>query len=246
VIAIQKGTVSYPLRNMTFLPQRDKQAALIGGAIPVRIDAPERDEDAALLRRCKDGDADAYGVLVARHERRVQAIIGRIIYGSGDTRGGASVDLEDLVQDVFLQAWRALPRFRGDSRFSTWLYRIATNRALKEWKRMRVQAARIHETPLEDHVDIEASAALSYASTDSPQHAFEIRMRDTSMKQAIDRLPQKQRTVVLLHYYEDCSCEDIATMLDCSVGTVWSRLHYGVKRLRQSLSWMDANENSAL
>jgi RNA polymerase sigma-70 factor (ECF subfamily) len=230
---------------MTFFPQRDKNMAIFGAAIPVRTEAPVGDEDAPLLRRCRGGDMDAYGVLVARHERRVQAIAARILFGGADARRSACPDLEDLVQDVFVQAWRALPRFRGDARFSTWLYRIATNRALKEWKRMRVIASRIHETPLDDHVDIEASAALSYARTDSPQHAVDIHARDAAMKQAIDRLPEKQRTVILLHYYEDCSCEEIAAMLDCSVGTVWSRLHYGVKRLRGGLNWMDAQESSA-
>jgi RNA polymerase sigma-70 factor (ECF subfamily) len=231
---------------MTFFPQREKQAALFGGVVSVRPDETARDEDTVLLGRCRTGDLDAYGILVARHERRVQAIVGRIVLGGSDHRKSAVPDLEDLVQDVFVQAWRALPRFRGDARFSTWLYRIATNRALKEWKRMRAQSARIHETPLEDHVDIESSAVQSYDRLESPQQAFDIRMRDSSMKQAIDKLPEKQRTVILLHYYEECSCEDIATMLDCSVGTVWSRLHYGVKRLRESLNWLDVQESSAL
>lgn len=245
VVARVCDTVSYPLRKMAFFPQRDKQAALFGGVVSVHPDEAAQDEDAALLRRCRAGDMDAYGVLVARHERRIQAIVGRIVLGGADNRKPACLDLEDLVQDVFVQAWRALPRFRGDARFSTWLYRIATNRALKEWKRMRAEAARIHETPLEDHVDIEASASLPYAHLESPQHAFDIRMRDAAMRQAIDTLPEKQRTVILLHYYEDYSCEDIALMLECSVGTVWSRLHYGVKRLRDSLNWLDAQEKSA-
>ena len=243
VVARVCDTVGYPLRKMTFFPQRDKQAALFGGALPARADTPARDEDSALLRRCRAGDVDAYGVLVARHERRIQAIVSRILFGGSDARKGVSPDVEDLVQDVFVQAWRALPRFRGDARFSTWLYRIATNRSLKEWKRMRVQSARIHETPLEDHIDIEATATIAYSHVESPQHAVDIRMRDSAMKEAIDRLPEKQRTVILLHYYEDCSCEDIAAMLECSVGTVWSRLHYGVKRLREGLNWIESQEN---
>ncbi|MDR3710728.1 MAG: sigma-70 family RNA polymerase sigma factor [Capsulimonadaceae bacterium] len=235
-----------PLGAMAFFPQPEKHSGLFGGLIAPRPSVGLRDEDDALIRRCRGGDRDAYGVLVARHERRVHAIVARILGGGGDSGHGQAADVEDIVQDVFVQAWRALPRFRGDARFSTWLYRIATNRALKEWRRMRTQSARMHETPIEDHTDIDASSPGLSSGTETPQHALDIRFRDGALRAAINALSDKHRTVILLHYYEDYSCEEIAALQECSVGTVWSRLHYGVKRLRDSLGWLDGSEISPL
>ena len=180
------------------------------------------------------GDTEAYGLLVARHERRVYAILARILSPAAETRrdAAASVDLEDLAQEVFVQAWRALDRFRGDARFSTWLYRIATNRALKEWKRQKQHSARIQDSSGTDDSHGALADAVAVQS-DCPEYALEVRLRDSALRGGIDGLPEKQRVVVLLHYFEDYSCEDIARILDCSVGTVWSRLHYGVRRLRE-------------
>ena len=78
----------------------------------------EADEDAALVRRCRRGELAAYGLLVSRHESRVRALVARILGA-----GANADDVDDATQDVFVQAWRALPRFRGDARFATWLYR---------------------------------------------------------------------------------------------------------------------------
>jgi RNA polymerase sigma-70 factor (ECF subfamily) len=234
------GSGLLPLVKMGFFPQRDKQTALFGGVVPIPAMSRPMDEDDALLRRCRTGDVDAYGLLVSRHERRVQSILSRILLNGVEARRELTPDIEDLTQDVFIQAWRALPRFRGDARFSTWLYRIATNRALKEWKRAKLHNSRVQETTLEDQVRFDATAPQA----DCPQRALDVRYRDAAMRQAIDTLPEKQRTVILLHYFEDQSCEDIASLLGCSVGTVWSRLHYAVKRLRESLTWIDPRDES--
>jgi len=226
--------------TMGIVPQRDKQATLLGPAITLKPGERVVDDDAPLVRRCRQGDTEAYGLLVARHERRVYAILSRILSNAAEARrdAAAAVDLEDLAQEVFVQAWRALARFRGDARFSTWLYRIATNRALKEWKRQKQHSARIQDTPNDD--DSRGSLSeIAGLQTDCPEFALEVRMRDSALRGAIDSLPEKQRVVILLHYFEDYSCEDIAKILECSVGTVWSRLHYGVRRLRESVNWLD-------
>ena len=103
----------------------------------------EEDVDAALVRRCRDGDANAYGHLVARHDKRVYALVARVL-GPAATAD----DVDDVAQDVFVQAWRALPKFRQDSRFSTWLYRIAANMAIKEWHRIKRRASAVFEEDL--------------------------------------------------------------------------------------------------
>jgi len=190
----------------------------------------EPDDDSFLLRRCRKGDMDAFGVLVGRHETRVRSLVARILGPSA-----SADDLDDTTQDVFVQAWRALPRFRGDSRFSTWLYRVATNLAIKQWHRRKRGAIVIAEAELPESVRI----TLADPSP-GPSASAERRSRDRALRTAIESLPEKQRTVILLHYFEEYTCEEMAEMVGCSVGTVWSRLHYGCRKLRETLAWLDA------
>ena len=181
------------------------------------------DEDAALVRRCKAGDVEAFGALVTRHEARVGALVGRIL-------GNATPeDVEDTAQDVFVQAWRALPRFRGDARFSTWLYRIATNTAIRQWHRRKKHW----------QMTVEEDRGAEAASPTRLSEDIARREEGRALRAALDRLPEKQRTVLLLHYFEEYSCEEIALLLGCSVGTIWSRLHYGCRKLRGQLQWLD-------
>jgi RNA polymerase sigma-70 factor (ECF subfamily) len=194
------------------------------------------DEDAPLVRRCRKGDVGAYRVLVDRHERRVMSILARILpsrQAGFDTHSLS--DVEDLAQEVFLLAWRALPSFRGDARFSTWLYRIATNRAIKEWRRaQRVPGRGWSEGGVDGERDPVAPGDVAAQHRD-PETLIQIGIRDEQLRAAVDALPEKQRVVILLHYFEEYSCEEIAELLNCSIGTIWSRLHYGCRKLRSSL-----------
>jgi len=196
------------------------------------------DDDGPLVRRCVRGDTDAYGLLVARHEARVRAIAARIL-GAQATRD----DIEDLAQDIFVQAWRALPRFRADAQFSTWLHRLATNMAIKQWHRRKRGAWLTASEDLPEPV----RAGLR---DDGPGPALQAQTRAQghALRAAIDALPEKQRTVVLLHYFEEYACEEVALMVGCSVGTVWSRLHYACRKLRGTLAWLGeegGDENAA-
>lgn len=188
----------------------------------------DEDMDAVLVRRCQNGDREAFGLLVARHDKRVYALVARVL-GLGATTD----DVDDVAQEVFIQAWRALPKFRQDARFSTWLYRIATNMAIKQWHRNKRGAQTVSEEELPNTV----RAALAIMEP-GPEDVAAQRARDKALRTAIDRLPEKQRTVILLHYFEEYTCEDIGALLGCSVGTVWSRLHYGCRKLRESVSWL--------
>lgn len=188
----------------------------------------DEDMDAVLVRRCQQGDREAFGLLVARHDKRVYALVARVL-GLGATAD----DVDDVAQEVFIQAWRALPKFRQDAQFSTWLYRIATNMAIKQWHRNKRRAQTVSEEELPNTV----RAALAIMEP-SPEDVAAQRARDKALRVAIDRLPEKQRTVILLHYFEEYTCEDIGAMLGCSVGTVWSRLHYGCRKLRDAVSWL--------
>ena len=194
-----------------------------GAICPPVIGLSAADEDGALVRRCKAGDVEAFGALVARHEARVGALVGRIL-GTATPE-----DVEDTAQDVFVQAWRALPRFRGEARFSTWLYRIATNTAIRQWHRRKKQR----------QMTVEEGAAAEAVSPLRLSEDIARRAEGRALRAAVDGLPEKQRTVLLLHYFEEYSCEEIALLLGCSVGTVWSRLHYGCRKLREQLRWLD-------
>ncbi len=198
---------------------------------PVRPAPPPADvadDDGPLVRRCQCGETDAYALLVARHEARVRAIAARIL-GAQATRD----DIDDLAQDIFVQAWRALPRFRADAKFSTWLHRLATNMAIKQWhKRKRgawLSAADDLPAPLRAGLRDDAPGPVMQAQT---------RAQSQALRAAIDALPEKQRTVVLLHYFEEYACDEVAQMVGCSLGTVWSRLHYACRKLRGTVAWL--------
>ena len=106
--------------------------------------------------------------------------------------------------------------------------------AIKQWhKRKRTR----HIVAEEDLSETER-AGLADPSL-SPHDKAEAMAQNRALMDAVDRLPEKHRSVVLLHYFEDCSCEEIAAILECSVGTVWSRLHYACRKLRGSLDWPD-------
>lgn len=195
---------------------------------PASAAAEAADDDGPLVRLCAQGDTSAYGLLVARHEARVRAIAARIL-GAQSTRD----DIDDLAQDVFVQAWRALPRFRADAKFSTWLHRLATNMAIKQWHR-RKRAAWV--VSCEDLSET-ARAGLRDAAP-GPGMQAQTRAQGTALRAAIDALPEKQRTVVLLHYFEDYACDEVALLVGCSVGTVWSRLHYACRKLRATVAWL--------
>lgn len=179
--------------------------------------------DAELARRAADGDASAFSLLVARYQRPMAALVSRM------SRNGEDVD--DIVQELFLRAWRGLPRFRGESQFSTWLYRIAVNTAIKHKGKMKTET--LHALPAED---LAGGLEQVSASEDSdPYHVAQRTEREQRLRLAVQRLPEKQRVVVQLHYFEGKSCEEISEIVGCSVGTVWSRLHYACKRLRTVL-----------
>ena len=193
-----------------------------------RASLPAETDDAALVRQARSGDTDAFGRLVARHEMRVYALIARVLGANGTAE-----DVDDTAQDVFVQAWRALPRFREEARFSTWLYRIATNMAIKQWHRVKRRAGTVGTEDLPNTV----RAALAVDGP-GPEEVATQKARDRDLRDAIEKLPEKQRTVILLHYFEDYACEEIAALLGCSVGTVWSRLHYGCRKLRDTAGWL--------
>lgn len=187
-------------------------------------------EDRALASRAGLGDVAAFKQLYERYQRPMAALVSRMT--------GNSDDVDDILQEVFLRAWKGLPTFRGDAQFSTWLYRIAVNTTIKH--RSRRKSERDHRPLSTD--DLSGGADQWAAPADAPARSggdpwAEAARRDQHerVRRALQSLSEKHRAVVVLHYFEGHSCEEIGRILDCSVGTVWSRLHYACKRLKELL-----------
>ena len=173
----------------------------------------EQNTDQALVERVQGGDKKAFDLLVLKYQQRIMKVLSRYVRDHSE--------VQDLAQEAFIKAYRALPNFRGDSAFYTWLYRIAINTA----KNFVVAQGR--RPPLDDIEATEAeqydgeSALKDYASPERETLRDEI--KETVFK-AIDELPEDLKTAITLRELEGMSYEEIAEAMDCPIGTVRSRI----------------------
>jgi len=172
--------------------------------------------DQQLVTRVQQGDKRAFDLLVLKYQYRVHAIVGRFIRDSHE--------VEDVTQEAFLKAYRALPRFRGDSQFYTWLFRIAVNTA-KNYLVARSRRPPSSDVNLDDAEFYAGSEQLKDLGT--PENQLFRDELEAVIKKAIEELPEDLRTAVTLREYEGLSYEDIAGVMDCPVGTVRSRIFRG-------------------
>lgn len=179
---------------------------------------PDRED---VLARARRGDRDAFGQLVKEHESEVFTLAMRL---TGDREVAA-----DVAQEAFVRAWRALPRFRGEAQFGTWLHRIVVNTAWSQRRSVR----RHHAEPLE------RLSAPPQAGGLSPERAAESADVRSRLLAALDRLSPQSRAVVVLKDVYDWSHREIAEHLGITVTAAKVRLHRGRKRLRDLL-WSDA------
>lgn len=186
------------------------------------LDAVALDPEAELVARARTGDREAFEELFRRHYRQVYRVACRVL--------PSAEEAEDAVQDAFVRAFRALGSFRGESAFCTWVCRIAINVALRRARRLRAQPISLGDV-------FGDGGEWEPAGEPSLQSLVEQRAQARELRQAVDALPVKHRLVVALRYFEGYSCEEIAELLGCSVGTVWSRLHYAHRKLR---AWLTA------
>jgi len=183
-------------------------------------------DDAELLRRARAGDRDALRQLYERYHRRVLALVVGMVRNPEDAR--------EIVQDTFVRAFRSLDSFKGDSSFYTWLYRIAVNRAIDLQRRgSKFQSAEFDESiALGEQA---SSTSASFAASEDPFHAVRNRELGRKISEAIESLTPDHRAVILLREIEGLSYEEISEVMDCSLGTVMSRLHYARKKLQAKL-----------
>ncbi len=190
------------------------------------VQIESREEDAELLRAVLAGDATAYRGLVEKYQNRVYGMVYGMLRNREDAR--------DLAQEAFVKAYNNLATFRLESSFYTWLYRIAMNLAIDHVRKQK----RRKTTSFEDSIGArdETGAIDEMHQQESPRRALERKELYARIMDAMDKLPDDQRQVVLLRELEGLSYKEIADVMDIPEGTVMSRLFYARKRLQQLLT----------
>ncbi|MEA3188428.1 MAG: polymerase sigma-70 factor, subfamily [Chthoniobacter sp.] len=189
-------------------------------------------EDSELVAQCQHGDTLAFNELVTRYRNKVYAMIYNMVRNEQDAW--------DLAQDGFLKAWKSIGKFRGQSSFYTWLYRIMMNVTIDWVRKKRIQGeGEFDETLGLKGID---PGAVAVAKTELLPHrkmeAAEIRAR---IDQAIEKLTPEHRAVILMREMDGLEYQEIADAMGCSIGTVMSRLFYARKKMQGLLS--DVYEN---
>jgi RNA polymerase sigma-70 factor (ECF subfamily) len=171
------------------------------------------DTDRQLVEKVQAGDKRAFDLLVLKYQPRILGLVARYVKDSHE--------VQDVAQEAFIKAYRALPRFRGDSAFYTWLYRIAINTA-KNHLVARGRRPPGVDIDVEDAEHYETGGALREA--ENPENHLFSEELGRVVKRAIGNLPDDLRTAVTLREFDGLSYEDIAEIMDCPVGTVRSRI----------------------
>jgi RNA polymerase sigma-70 factor (ECF subfamily) len=179
-------------------------------------------DDQKLIDRCLDGETGAFGELVRRYQDRLYNTVYRLVDNAEDA--------QDIVQDAFLNAYQSLDGFKGDSRFFTWLYRIAVNTAISHKRRQRVLLS----------IDTGRNGANSVQPLDAseysrPGEALERAEQEQRLQEALSRLSPEHRAVLVLKDLEGQKYEEMAEVLGVPIGTIRSRLHRARAELRELL-----------
>ena len=173
----------------------------------------EESTDQQLVDQVMAGNKNAFNLLVMRYQHRVAALIARFVK---DPR-----EVEDVAQEAFLKAYRALPLFRGDSAFYTWLYRIAVNTA-KNYLVARSRRPPAQDLEIDEVEPTETGSVLR--EIESPEGSLSTSELKVAIEAALDSLPEELKTAFILREFSGLSYEDIAEVMDCPVGTVRSRI----------------------
>jgi RNA polymerase sigma-70 factor (ECF subfamily) len=187
--------------------------------------------DEELVARSREGDLDSFNQLVLRWERPIYALAYRVI--------GREEDARDVAQETFLRAFRALGGFKGQAKFSSWLYRITLN-LCRDWIR-RERRTPVAQAP--EGVDL-----VELASESTPSESIEELVSRREMGRAVARamaaLPDEQRTAIILKEYHGLTFQEIADLLECPLSTVKTRLYQGLSVLRRQLQAEQATHGS--
>jgi RNA polymerase sigma-70 factor (ECF subfamily) len=185
----------------------------------------DREADQALVERVQAGDKQAFGLLVGKYQRKLLRLVSRLVRDPAEA--------EDVAQEAFIKAYRALPSFRGESAFYTWLYRIGINTA-KNWLIANGRRA-------SSASDIDSAEAENYGEgdllrdVDTPERLLMSKQIANTVNAAMADLPDELRTAITLREIEGLSYEEIAQVMDCPIGTVRSRIFRAREAIAEKL-----------
>ena len=185
----------------------------------------DRDIDQQLVERVQRGDKAAFDLLVSKYQRKIFRLLSRLIRDQAE--------IEDVAQEAFIKAYRALPNFRGDSAFYTWLYRIATNTAKNHLVSRGRRAPTTTEADIEEAETFDDGDHLRDLNT--PESMLLTKQVGEAVNRAIDQLPEDLRTAIVLREIEGLSYEEIAESMNCPIGTVRSRIFRAREAIAQEL-----------
>lgn len=182
----------------------------------------DREFDQQLVEKAQRGDQKAFGLLVAKYQRKLARLLSRMIRDP--------VEVEDVTQEAFIKAYRALANFRGDSAFYTWLYRIGINTAKNYLVAQGRRAPTTTEFEIEDAEGFDDASLLR--EIDTPERLLHTQQIARTVNAAIEALPEDLRTAVTLREIDGLSYDEIAEVMNCPIGTVRSRIF----RAREAIS----------
>jgi len=172
-----------------------------------------RDED--ILAACKKGERGAFNHLVRAHQEGVFRVVRRMVQDSDDAL--------DITQDVFIRAYESIDTFRGDAKIFTWLYKIAMNLSLNHLRKRKLRTL----------LRLSAEHDTLHSDVPSPHRTLEVHELRALIETAIRKLPDKQRAVFVLRYYEELPYEEIASLLNTSVGGLKANYHHAVRKIEE-------------
>jgi RNA polymerase sigma-70 factor (ECF subfamily) len=182
--------------------------------VAINPSAENREIDHELVLRAQRGDKRAFGMLVDKYQRKLARLLSRMVRDQSE--------IEDIVQDTFIKAYRALPNFRGDSAFYTWLYRIGVNTAKNHLVSLGRRPTVSTGVEIEDAENFEDADELRTMET--PESSMMTKQIAQTVNDTVTSLPEELRTAITLREIEGLSYEEIATIMNCPIGTVRSRI----------------------
>ena len=184
----------------------------------------DREVDQQLVERAQRGDKRAFELLVLKYQRKLARLLSRLVRDAGE--------VEDVTQEAFIKAYRALPSFRGDSAFYTWLYRIAINTA-KNYLVSQGRRPPQDDIGIDDAVQLDGGARLKDRAT--PEHELLRQEIERTVFETVEELPEELKTAITLREVDGLSYEEIAETMKCPIGTVRSRIFRARDAIDQKL-----------
>lgn len=190
--------------------------------------------DEQLAKRLASGDETAFDCLYRRYNRQISAFVRKHV--------SENQYMEDITQEVFMRVYKSIASFDVSKRFSSWVYKIALNEVKRHWKRSSKHQAYSLDTPINEYSDDREQKELIKDTRTPPEDLVAEDLFSRDLKTLIDRLPPKQKTVVILRVDNELTFEEISEICDCPLSTVLSRMRYAIQKLR---TWLGVEDQES-